>query len=194
MVKSMFIRTERLFLRPAWPEDIDDLQALVRDDPVARNMASNAAPGAVQGMPGLLSNPPQHRLPNLFVYVRSDGGPKLVGGIGLARDGDDVELSYWIAREHRGHGYAGEAVEAVLEQAQLLGHRQVVASHFSDNEASARVLEGAGFTATGETRSRFSAWRGAEAPARLYVAVLAGKALYTMRQAMRSVRPTGWPA
>lgn len=190
----MFIRTERLFLRPAWPEDIDELLVVVRDDAVARNMALDPLPDAPHEMRDFLSPPREDRLPNFFMYRRAADGAKLVGGIGLGRDGNDIELDYWIAREHRGNGYAAEAVEAVLEQAQLMGHTKVIASPFADNEASGRVLEEAGFVATGETRSRFSAWRGKEAPARLYVAVLAGKALHSMRQAMRSVSQTGMPA
>lgn len=194
MVISMFIRTERLFLRPAWPEDIDELLAVVRDDAMARSIALHLLPHAPHEMRNFQPYPCGDRLPSFLMYRRAANGAKLVGGIGLSRDGSDVELDYWIAREHRGNGYAAETVEAVLEQAQLMGHTQVVASHFADNEASGRVLEGAGFVATGETRSRFSTGRGKEAPARLYVAVLAGKALHSMRQAMRSVSPAGMPA
>jgi ribosomal-protein-alanine N-acetyltransferase len=86
-----------------------------------------------------------------------------------------VELGYTIARPHRGHGYAAEAVRAVLAEARMLGHRRVVAAHFPDGEASARVLKQAGFRRTGETRPRYSMRRGGVAPARLYVAVLADK-------------------
>ncbi|MDE8652944.1 GNAT family N-acetyltransferase [Novosphingobium album (ex Liu et al. 2023)] len=168
----MFIRTERLFLRPGWPEDLDELLAVLRDDAVLRNLALAPLPGTAEEAREYLARPRHRLLPNFFIYARSFGGPRLVGGIGLGRDGDDVELGYWIVRAHRGKGYAAEAVRAVLAQARMLGHRQIVARHFADNETSARVLESTGFKPTGETRPRFSTGRGGEAPAMLYVAVL----------------------
>ncbi|WP_370073167.1 GNAT family N-acetyltransferase [Novosphingobium sp. THN1] len=35
----MFIRSERLFLRPAWPEDWAELHALIDDEAVVRNLS-----------------------------------------------------------------------------------------------------------------------------------------------------------
>ncbi|MDG2004006.1 MAG: GNAT family N-acetyltransferase, partial [Novosphingobium sp.] len=35
----MFIRSERLFLRPAWPEDWEELYPLIADYDVVRNLA-----------------------------------------------------------------------------------------------------------------------------------------------------------
>lgn len=35
----MFIRSERLFLRPGWPEDWAELLALIDDESVVRNLA-----------------------------------------------------------------------------------------------------------------------------------------------------------
>src|SRR5699024_10331451 len=86
-------------------------------------------------------------------------GAKLIGSAGISRDGDDVELGYWIARAHWGQGYATEAARAVLSQARALGHKQLVASHFVDNPASGRVLRKVGFCPTGERRIRYSAGR-----------------------------------
>ena len=36
----MFIRSERLFLRPGWPEEWAELLALIDDQGVVRNLAS----------------------------------------------------------------------------------------------------------------------------------------------------------
>ena len=35
----MFIRSERLFLRPGWPEDWQELEPLIADEKVVRNLA-----------------------------------------------------------------------------------------------------------------------------------------------------------
>jgi RimJ/RimL family protein N-acetyltransferase len=171
----MFIRTERLFLRPAWPEDLDELLEVLGDDSIVRTIGVAALPRTTAELREHLARPREGLLPHFFVNLREEDGAKLIGSVGLVRSGDDIELGYWIARRHRGHGYAAEAVSAVLAEARMLGHRQVVATHFADNAASACVLERVGFKPTQEIRSRFRSGRADEAPARLYVAVLADK-------------------
>lgn len=168
----MFIRTQRLFLRPGWPEDLDELLEVLSDDSVVRSIGVSPLPRSVPELRNYLSRPREPSLPHFFINLRDDDGARLIGGVGLARSGPDVELGYWLAPSHRGRGYATEAVSAVLEQAPMLGHAQIVAAHFADNAASARVLEQAGFKPTGETRLRHSAGRGGEAPARIYMADL----------------------
>ena len=49
------------------------------------------------------------------------------------------------------------------------GRRALVAGHFSDNPASGRVLEKAGFLYTGEVRKGFSRARGTHADTRRMV-------------------------
>jgi len=171
----MFIRTERLFLRPGWPEDLEELLQVLGDDAVVRGIGVAPLPRSVDELREFLARRRDRRLPHFFINLRDDNGARLIGGIGLGRSGEDVEMGYWIARPFRGQGYAVEAVKAVLAEARMLGHKQVIAAHFADNEASARVLERAGFKATGETSMRYSAGRGGEAPARLFVAMLSDK-------------------
>src|SRR3546814_6851772 len=84
----------------------------------------------------------------------------LVGCIGIDRNGPDIELGYWIARQHWGRGYATEAGRAVLDISAMLGHQRLVASHFLDNPASGRVLQKLGFVATGRVATRHSCGRG----------------------------------
>jgi RimJ/RimL family protein N-acetyltransferase len=176
----MFIRTERLFLRPAWPEDLYELAQVLEDDASGRCNASPESLRASADLRAYFDGPQEDRLPRFFINLRAEGGAKLIGAIGLGRSGADVELGYWIARRHRGIGYASEAVRSVLALARALGHRQVIAAGFTDNEASGRVLEQSGFRPTGETLARFNMCRGAEAPARLYVASLADKLIDLM--------------
>ncbi|MCB2076078.1 MAG: GNAT family N-acetyltransferase [Novosphingobium sp.] len=167
----MFVRTENLLLRPSWPDDIDELVDLLNDDAVRANLAVKPWPDTREAARLMISRPREDRLPSLFIYIRSDEGMKLIGGIGFGRDGKDVELGYWIARSHWGHGYATEAVRAMLDQAWMLGHERIIATHFADNVESGKVLEKAGFEPTSETRMRFSYGRGGEAPAVTFVAM-----------------------
>ena len=87
-------------------------------------------------------------------------------------EGDDhvPETGYWIGREFWGRGFATEALEGALVWAgKRWKRRALVAGHFSDNPASGRVLEKAGFLYTGETRTAFSRARGENADTRMMV-------------------------
>lgn len=169
----MFVRTERLFLRPAWPEDFDDLVEALADDDVQRNVGVSNLPRTAEDLRIYLDRPRDPRLPHFFMYLRAPGGAQLVGSIGLGRhDEDDVEVGYWISAKHRGRGFAGEALRAVVRQARSLGYSRVVASHFADSRGTQDVLESAGFHDTGEVRSRYSASRAMEHTVRVYVADL----------------------
>lgn len=155
----MFIRSERLFLRPAWPEDWAELLPAIDDEGLVRNLASAPWPYTAEDARGFVMRPQERMLPHFLVTLPTAEGAKLIGSAGLSRDGEEVELGYWIARAHWGQGYATEAARAVLRLAQALGHRRVVAGHFIDNPASGRVLRKAGFRSTGEKRVRYSAGR-----------------------------------
>ena len=167
----MFFRSERLFLRPGWPEDWEEILARICDEGVVRNLASAPWPYTVDDAKAFVQRPQDPRLPHFVVTLPSMDGAKLIGSVGIGRDlfgqdadgGEDVELGYWIAREHWGQGYATEAARAVLCLARALGHRRLVADHFVDNPASGRVLRKAGFRPTGRTRQRRSRGRSAAA-------------------------------
>lgn len=164
----MFIRTERLFLRPGWPEDLDDLVRAFDDSDIRRNVGVSQLPTTAAEISTYLERPRNPRLPHFFMYLRSADGPELVGGIGLGQHGDDVELGYWILPRHRGRGFAGEAVRAVLDQARTLGHKRLIAVHFADSGVSPHILEAAGFRDTGRVTERFGAGRGGNSPARIF--------------------------
>jgi RimJ/RimL family protein N-acetyltransferase len=58
-----------------------------------------------------------------------------------------IEVSYWIAREHWGRGYATEALRQLLTE---IAERPVFARAAYDNAASLAVLERNGFVVIGE--------------------------------------------
>jgi RimJ/RimL family protein N-acetyltransferase len=84
-----------------------------------------------------------------FGYYRisrlSDG--RAVGGVGFKGQPDDgcVEIGYGLAPSARGHGYAAEAVVALLGVATDRGLSRVIADTTLDNIASQRTLVRAGF-------------------------------------------------
>ena len=141
----MFIRSERLFLRPGWPEDWQELLCAINDEDVVRNLVSVPWPFSMADAMQWARREQEKLLPHFFITLPTALGARLIGSIGLARDGDDVALGMWIARGWWGHGFATEAARAVLRLAAALGHRQIVASHFNDNLAAGRVLAKVGF-------------------------------------------------
>lgn len=169
----MFIRTERLFLRPGWPEDMDELAEVLSEEAASRGPSDRTVLARrFAELKAYLSRPRERLLPHFLINLREDDGARLIGGVTLARRGEDVELGYWLARRHRGQGYAAEAVRAVLAEARMLGHTQVVAApDIVLDGHGPRVLEQAGFKLAPETRRRGS-MAGAARP---YVAVLADK-------------------
>ena len=168
----MFIRSERLFLRPGWPEDWEEVLTQISDEAVVMNLARVPWPYTAEHAKAFLERPQDRLLPNFVVTLPSAEGARLIGCAGLARHERDVELGYWIAREHWGQGYATEAARAVLGLARSLGHRRVTAYHFADNPASGRVLRKAGFRPTGQVQQRPSLSRGGSARSVAYEAEL----------------------
>ena len=160
----MFIRSERLFLRPGWPEDWQDIQRQIGTHAIGRNLARAPWPYCAEDAQAFAALPQDRRTPHFVVTLPGPSGAQLIGGIGLQDCGElaeqgSVELGYWIARAHWNKGYATEAARSVLRLAGTLGHARVEAHHFVDNPASARVLAKIGFRPTGQVALRTSVAR-----------------------------------
>lgn len=166
----MFARTERLLLRPGWSEDAPALFQAIADERIVRNLANAPWPYSFADAEAFLARGRGAYDPRFLIFLRTDGAPRLVGGIGFGRmPSGETEFGYWIARPFWGRGFATEAGRAVVAIARdSLRLKRIDAGHFIDNPASGRVLAKLGFRPTGEISRRFSAGRGAEAPCRLF--------------------------
>ncbi|TAD76951.1 MAG: N-acetyltransferase [Sphingomonadales bacterium] len=154
----MFHRSERLFLRPAFPEDSAAILAGINDEAVVRNLARAPWPYTLDDARAFAGLPQDPRLPHFLVTLPGVG---VIGSAGLGEHEGEPEIGYWIARDHWGQGYATEAAAAVLRIARTLGHARLTAGHFADNPASGKVLRKLGFVPTGRIVRRFSLARGA---------------------------------
>jgi RimJ/RimL family protein N-acetyltransferase len=109
--------------------------------------------GDVIGVTAFLAATAAHGDQRPFGHYRitrtADG--KAIGGIGFKGqpDGGCVEVGYGLAPSARGHGYAAEALVALLNVAADHGLSRVVADTTRDNLASQRTLERAGFRQIG---------------------------------------------
>lgn len=176
----MFHRSERLLLRPIWPEDWQALLAGIADEGVVMNLATAPWPYREKDARDFAALPVDPMHPRFLITRAADA--EAVGCIGFgpmsdaANDAGACELGYWIARPHWGQGYATEAGTAVLAMAAVLGHRELVASHFLDNPASGKVLRKLGFEPTGRMVDRWSCARGHHAPTVQYRLLLGDSA------------------
>lgn len=169
----MFLRTERLFLRPAWLEDAPELARAIAHEPVVRMLARVPWPYREEHARSWIESQRDPYLPSLLVTLPDDGG-RIVGVCGLHEEGGEVEIGYWISPGHWGRGYATEAVRGMLSLARLAGHHRIVSRHAADNPASGRVLRKAGFRPTGRARAFHSLGRAARVEAPEYALDLCG--------------------
>jgi RimJ/RimL family protein N-acetyltransferase len=144
----MFLRTERLFLRPAWPEDAPELARAIAQEPVVRMLARVPWPYDEDHAREWIDAPRAHASPT-FLMTLPEAGGKIVGACGLHATGKFAEVGYWVEPGHWGRGYATEALNGLIALSRMLGHARIVARHAVDNPASARVMRKAGFRPTG---------------------------------------------
>lgn len=165
----MFIRTERLLLRPGWIEDAPALASAIGNEAILTKLAQTPSPYGISDAEWFLSQPHQAPLIPLLIFQRSNGLPRLIGGIGLQDQAGETELGYWLACDAWGFGYATESARAVIRMARhSLRLKRLVSGHFIDNPASGRVLTKVGFRATGQIVGRESRARGTSVPCKLY--------------------------
>jgi RimJ/RimL family protein N-acetyltransferase len=165
----MFVRTDRLLLRPGWIEDAPELARAIGDEAIARNTARVPWPYTLAHAEWYLSREQVPHAANCLVFARTSGKPRLVGNVAVSPDGDGHELGYWFARAYWGLGYATEAASALLRAArESLRIDRIGSGHFVDNPASGRVLRKLGFRPTGRIVRRHSVARGGEVDCLLY--------------------------
>lgn len=156
----MFARTERLLLRPSWPEDAAELHQAIADEGIVRNLASAPWPYTADEAVRFATQEHDELYPAFLLMLRTNGAPRLIGACGIGNLDGTPELGYWIARPYWGLGFATEASRAVINIAKTIGHKKLIAGHFTDNPASGKVLRKLGFQNTGKTEQRHSKGRG----------------------------------
>ena len=157
----MFHRSERLLLRPVWPEDWPAIYAGINNELVVRNLARAPWPYSERDARSFAQSPIDPQSPR-FLITECDTAA-VVGCIGLdsVADPDALELGYWIAQPAWGKGYATEAGHAAIKMALMMGKSHLEAGFFLDNPASGRVLAKLGFVRLPKIAQRHSLGRGA---------------------------------
>jgi RimJ/RimL family protein N-acetyltransferase len=164
----MFHRTERLLLRPAWPEDWEMILWAIGDERVVRNLAKVPWPYRAADAREFAGRDQYPRFPTFLLTLPEEQGSRLVGCAGLGETATGVEIGYWIARPYWGQGFATEGARGVLEVARVLGHVRIEAGHYLDNPASGKVLRKLGFQPTGKVKPHDCLARGEATPCAMY--------------------------
>lgn len=155
----MVHKGQRCTIRPWRASDADSLVRHANNIEVARHLRdrfphpytrSDAQAFLKHAVPGA----PEDRPTNLALEV--DG--EAVGGIGFIPGSDierfSAEVGYWLGEAYWGRGIATEALLAVTEHAfKEFNLLRLYALAFTENTASARVLEKAGYVCEGLLRS-----------------------------------------
>lgn len=158
------IETERLILRQTKQSDAAAFSELVSDYDIARMTGSIAYPYPVLSAEfKIMTFHSAKRRGLAHPYaITLKGQDELIGVTDLFKRSAETlwEIGYWIGRPFWGQGYITEACSALLAEAdETLGADDRVAGVFTDNPASARVLEKLGFERSGKPEYYFSMGR-----------------------------------
>ena len=138
------VRTERLRLRTATPDDTVFYHALVNDPAFIEHIGDRGIRTLDDARQALLAGPvamQEERGHSLYVVELSECGSP-IGMCGLIKRDtlDEIDIGYAYLPDWRGQGYAYEAARAVLAYAPTIGIRKLVAIVSPNNQASNGLL------------------------------------------------------
>ncbi|MFC6750300.1 GNAT family N-acetyltransferase [Deinococcus aquaticus] len=131
-------------LRPLTPDDLPSVLAY-RNDPQVAQYQGWALPATLDSVAGLVSGAPLGSPGCVQRAVTLPGG-EVIGDVALNTQGSQAEVGVTLARHAQGHGYAREALHALITHAFTdLGVHRVHASIDPRNAAVAALLIRLGF-------------------------------------------------
>lgn len=174
----------RCALRGLTADDAARIAGLVNDEAVTRFMARIPYPYTIEDAHAFLAETARTSEPGIQEGFAIEVDGDLAGVIGYEPAGTNdmsgvgegaTEIGYWIGRDYWGRGIATDAVKALVDHVRTHHPgRTLTAGIFNDNEASARVLQKAGFTEIGVGTCRTPARAHDTVPSRVFALDLAG--------------------
>ena len=147
-MRPFTLRTDRLVLDQPTPDDVDPVTEYCQD-PIFEKFMSTPWP---------YTRPDAEKFIGTIVTANWDANTEytwavrhedaFMGLLGFRTKNRDI--GFWLGAPHRGHGYATEAVTAVLDWIFESSRREVLWECYIGNAASASVARKAGFTFRGE--------------------------------------------
>jgi RimJ/RimL family protein N-acetyltransferase len=150
------LETERLALRAPRLEDAKAVAQLANDRRIAENTARIPHPYSLVDAEKFIASINRVDGEIAFLITREK---VVLGAVGIMMpEREPPEIGYWLGAKFWGHGYATEAVHAVIDHAFAdLDCEAVAAGARVTNPASRRVLEKCGFQWTGVGLTRIRA-------------------------------------
>jgi RimJ/RimL family protein N-acetyltransferase len=154
------LTTPRLRLRPVGPQDVPGLYAMFSDPEVVRYWSTPPWTSRAQAERLVEEDAADRETGRALrlAVLHADGGA-LIGTASLFhldRSNRRAEIGYALLRSAWGHGYAREAVRALVGEAFTgLDLNRLEADIDPRNDASARLLERLGFVREGLLRERW---------------------------------------
>jgi RimJ/RimL family protein N-acetyltransferase len=150
------LETERLVLRAPRLEDAKAVAQLANDRRIAENTARIPHPYSLVDAEKFIASVNRAEGEIAFLITREN---MVLGACGIGMpEREPPELGYWLGVPFWGHGYATEAVRAVIDHAfEDLDYEALGAGARVTNPASRRVLEKCGFQWTGVGLTRIRA-------------------------------------
>jgi RimJ/RimL family protein N-acetyltransferase len=166
------LTTPRLTLRPLTPDDLPAVLAY-RNDPEVARYQGWPLPATPDDAAGLVSDAPLGA-PGWVQRAVTLRGGEVVGDVALKTQGQQAELGVTLARSAQGHGYAREALHALITHAfQELRLHRVHASIDPRNAPVAALLARLGFRHEGTSLQAY--WHRGEWTDDAHYAVLASE-------------------
>lgn len=151
--KKAKIQTERLTIKPYAPEDVDGLVDLLTNPEITRTFMVPQFESREQMedlAKKLIGFSREEDTKHLEYGIYSNG--KIIGFVNdCGIEEEEIEIGYVVHPDYQGHGYATEAVQAVLYELREMGFRKVSAGCFAENTASRRVMEKCGMRQNDDT-------------------------------------------
>jgi len=150
------LETERLTLRAPRLEDAKAVAQLANDRRIAENTARIPHPYSLVDAEKFIASVNRVDGEIAFLITREK---VVLGAVGIAMaEHEPPEIGYWLGMKFWGHGYATEAVRAVIDHAFADRDFEALAAGARvTNPASRRVLEKCGFQWTGVGLTRIRA-------------------------------------
>lgn len=154
------IRTSRLLLAALQPEQALTLSRLADEPTIAAMTAALPSPYTLEHAQVFIAETHDQyaagQTVSLGVHIQATGELTGIVSLRLSMSHHSGNLGYWTGTRYQNQGYACEAAKGLLKHGfKDMNLNRIAGQCFSDNPASARVLEKCGLSYEGCTREAF---------------------------------------
>ena len=147
-IKIMLLETERLYLRKYTLDDVEKNYLYSQEESRKKGIPNEVYADmqtSKENVEFILSTYEKSDFPYVYIVVLKNTD-EYIGHVSLSEIPEGIEIGYAICEKYQGNGYATEIVKAYVAWGKKeLGLEKIYGVIYSDNSASKKVLENAGF-------------------------------------------------